>query len=295
MRYILENDNLKVEIDSFGAEIKSVKRKKDNKEFMWCGDPAYWGRTSPVLFPFVGAVKNKEYRHDGKTYSIGQHGFARDMEFMLESQTENTISFVLTETEETLAKYPFTFRLHVGYELETNEIKVLWKVENPADKDMYFSIGAHPAFLCPFHGEQDKQGYGLQFDGLTTQIHHHGNTPDGMAIMEDEILSLENGCVTFSEGFFDKCTYMVEGKQTNGVSLIDREGRPYVTVKYDAPLFAVWSPEGKNAPFVCIEPWYGRCDAVDFAGELKDRDYENKLAAKESFTAAYQMIFQTVD
>ena len=68
-----------------------------------------------------------------------------------------------------------------------------------------------------------------------------------------------------------------------------------MTVKFDAPLFAIWSPEGKNAPFVCIEPWYGRCDAVDFAGELKDRDYENKLAAKESFTAAYQMIFQTVD
>lgn len=81
MRYTLENENLKVEIDSFGAEIKSVKRKSDNFEYMWCGDKKYWGRTSPVLFPFVGAPKNKEYRYDGKTYTMGQHGFARDMEF----------------------------------------------------------------------------------------------------------------------------------------------------------------------------------------------------------------------
>ena len=93
MRYTLENENLKVEIDSFGAEIKSVKRKSDNFEYMWCGDKKYWGRTSPVLFPFVGAPKNKEYRYDGKTYTMGQHGFARDMEFALEEQTAETISF----------------------------------------------------------------------------------------------------------------------------------------------------------------------------------------------------------
>ena len=115
MRYTLENENLKVEIDSFGAEIKSVKRKSDNFEYMWCGDKKYWGRTSPVLFPFVGAPKNKEYRYDGKTYTMGQHGFARDMEFTLEAQTEENISFVLTDTAETCEKYPFHFALHIGY------------------------------------------------------------------------------------------------------------------------------------------------------------------------------------
>ena len=86
MRYILENGTLRVEIESFGAEIKSVKRKADGREYMWCGDPRYWGRTSPVLFPFVGAPKNKEYRYEGRTYPMGQHGFARDMEFTLEAQ-----------------------------------------------------------------------------------------------------------------------------------------------------------------------------------------------------------------
>ena len=114
MRYILENDTLRVEIESFGAEIKSVKRKADGREYMWCGDPRYWGRTSPVLFPFVGAPKNKEYRYEGRTYPMGQHGFARDMEFTLEAQEEKSIWFVLSSTEETYVKYPFGFRLHIG-------------------------------------------------------------------------------------------------------------------------------------------------------------------------------------
>lgn len=291
MRYHLENEAVAVEIDSFGAELKSVKRKADGREYLWYADPAYWGRTSPVLFPFVGSVKNKEYRHEGKTYAMGQHGFARDMEFTCESEEKERIWFVLSSTEETYAKYPFAFRLHIGYELSENEVKVLWKVENTDTKMMYFSIGAHPAFLCPIHGEEDKTGYGLKFGGLSTELHHHGNTPDGMAVMEDEVLPLVDGAVRFTPGFFDKCTYMVEGEQTKEVSLLDREGAAYVTVEFDAPLFAVWSPEGKNAPFVCIEPWYGRCDAQDFAGSLKERAYGNELPAGECFAAEYRMRF----
>lgn len=291
MRYTLENEALKVEIDSFGAEIKSIKRVSDDREYMWCGDPKYWGRTSPVLFPFVGAPRNKEYRYEGKTYAMGQHGFARDMEFELELSEQGSIWFVLSSTEETYAKYPFHFKLHIGYALRENEVRVLWKVENTDSRPMYFSIGAHPAFLCPIHGEGDKLGYGLKFGGLTDELHHHGNTPEGMAVMEDEVLALTDGAVRFTPGFFDKCTYMVEGAQTGEVSLLDRDGEAYVTVRFDAPLFAVWSPEGKDAPFVCIEPWYGRCDAVDFEGSLAERAYENELAPDGAFTASYGMEF----
>lgn len=291
MRYLLENNQLMVEVESVGAEIKSVKRKSDKREYMWYADPAYWGRTSPVLFPFVGSVKDKEYRYGGNTYTMGQHGFARDMEFMLESQTEDSIWFVLTSTEETLKKYPFSFALHIGYRIMENKVKVLWNVENTDTKEMYFSIGAHPAFLCPIHGEDDKCGYGLKFGGLTNEIHHHGNTPDGMAVMKDEVLLLEDGVVRFTPDFFDTCTYMAEGKQTGEVSLLDRDGKAYVTINFDAPLFAVWSPEKKNAPFICIEPWYGRCDAVDFNGTLEERDYGNKLMPEQNFEAEYEMSF----
>lgn len=291
MRYQLENETLRVEIDSFGAEVRSVVRKSDGREYMWQADPVYWGRTSPVLFPFVGAPKNKQYRYEGRIYQMGQHGFARDMEFELQRQSADEIWFMLESCEETYKKYPFGFKLSIGYHLTGNEVEVMWRVENTEDKPMYFSIGAHPAFRCPIDGEESKAGYGLAFGGLDDELHHHGNTKDGLAVMKDQTLALKNGTVKFSEDFFDECTYMVEGKQTGEVSLLDAKGNPYVTVVFDAPLFAIWSPEGKNAPFVCIEPWYGRCDAVDFEGSIAEREYENGLAGGGTFAASYQMRF----
>lgn len=291
MRYTLENDKLKVEVDSFGAELKSVRSKGSGREYMWNGDKQFWGRTSPVLFPFVGSMKNKEYIYKGKHYPMGQHGFARDMEHEAESVSDTVIWFALRSSEETLAKYPFAFCLKIGYELTDNQVKVMWKVENPAGETMYFSIGAHPAFNCPLYGEPDKSGYGIYFGGVN-EIHHHGNTLDtGLAVKEDLILPLKDGWTEITPDFFDRCTYMIEGNQTGEVALVDPEGNHYVTVKFDTPLFAVWSPEKKNAPFVCIEPWYGRCDGVDFEGTLEEREYTNVLPAGETFEAEYTMIF----
>jgi galactose mutarotase-like enzyme len=289
MNVTLANEQLTVVIASLGAELQSISRNSDGREYLWQADPKYWIRRSPILFPFVGASKNKEYRYEGKTYPMEQHGFARDMEFTVESETGNEVWFVLESNEESYAKYPFRFRLHIGYELKANDVIVKWKVENIDDKIMYFSIGAHPGFNCPINGEADKLGYGLKFGGLTDSIHHHGNSADGMAVMDDEVLALEDGSVRFTQGFFDKCTYMVEGKQTGEVSLIDKAGEPYVTVTFDTPLFAVWSPEGKDAPFVCIEPWFGRCDTADFTGEISEKDFENSLPAGEKFEAEYKI------
>ncbi len=106
---------------------------------------------------------------------------------------------------------------------------------------------------------------------------------------EDIVIPLENEKVYFTPGFFDRCTYMVEGKQTGEVSLVTPDGKPYVTMDFDAPLFAIWSPEGKDAPFVCIEPWYGRCDADDFDGTLEERAYENAVEPEQIFEASYSI------
>ena len=149
MRYTIENEHLKCEIALHGAEVKRLIRKSDGREMMWCGDPAYWGRTSPVLFPFVGAVKDKTYRYEGKSYTVGQHGFARDKDFLLESQTDTEIWFRLTESEDTLVVYPFRFILRIGYRLEESTLRVMWEVLNPTEKELWFSIGAHPAFAVP--------------------------------------------------------------------------------------------------------------------------------------------------
>lgn len=291
MRYILENDILKIEIDSFGAEIKSVCSKADGREYMWNGDKKFWGRTSPVLFPFVGSLKDKQFRYQNKVYPMGQHGFARDMEHRMVSQTDGAIWFELTSNDETLAKYPFPFVLRIGYQLEQNTITVLWKVENPADTPLHFSIGAHPAFLCPIHGEPDKAGYQLYFDGLD-EVRYHGNdVASGMVLDEDLALPLVNHRAKITPAFFDRCTIMIEGNQTKEVGLEDPSGNRIVTLYFDTPLFALWSPEGKNAPFLCIEPWYGRADSGDFNGGIEERAYNNCLQPGEVFERSYQMAF----
>ena len=291
MRYVLENEKLHVEIDSFGAELKSVKNKISEQEYMWQADPTYWGRTSPVLFPFVGSVKDAAYRHEGVTYKMGQHGFARDMEHELVAQTDSAIYFKLNSNEETMKKYPFSFILKIGYELEDNTLKVLWEVENDsADRQLHFSIGAHPAFNCPLYGEENKAGYKFYFANVD-EIHHHGHTDTGLSIEEDIILPLENNRVTVTPEFFDGSTYIIEGRQTDEVALEDPNGNRIVSVSFDMPLFALWSPPGKNAPFICIEPWCGRCDAKDFDGELSERAFNNALDAGKTFQTSYTMKF----
>lgn len=292
MRYTLENDKLHVEIDSFGAEVKSVKSKATGQEYMWQADPEFWGRTSPILFPFVGRLKNDTFLHGGQTYSMGQHGFARNMEHCLVSKTDTTIWFKLVTSNETLEQFPFSFILRIGYELQDNELKVMWEVSNNSvDKHMHFGIGAHPAFNCPIHGEDSKAGYKLYFAGVD-ELHHHGNDPvTGLSLDEDLILPLENNRASITPEFFDRCTYICEGNQTNEIGLEDPEGNRIVTVLFDMPLFGLWSPEGKNAPFLCIEPWCGRCDSADFEGTLKARAYDNVLQAGEKFNTSYVIRF----
>ena len=148
-RHKLENELIAIEVEEHGAELKSLVRKNTGKEYMWKADPKFWGRTSPVLFPFVGAVKDKQFRTKGQTYTMGQHGFARDMDFTLDSQTEDTLWFVLKSNEETMAKYPYAFTLRIGYHIEGNKLEVLWQVENPSEEELPFSIGGHPAFNRP--------------------------------------------------------------------------------------------------------------------------------------------------
>ena len=284
--YELKNEQIAITVDSHGAELKSLKKLADDQEYMWCGDAKFWGRTSPVLFPFVGGLKNKEYRFEGKTYSMTQHGFARDMDFELETQTESELWFTLESTEETLARYPFPFILNLGYRLEGSTVAVLWKVENPSEKQMYFSIGGHPAFNCPLTDETKQSDYSVSFAD-TDEIVSTRISEEGLATGCMDIYHLADGHLSLTSNLFDHDALVIEDHQTDTVALCRKDGTPYLTVKMEAPLFGIWSPPGENAPFVCIEPWYGRCDDEYFDGDLTEREWGNKLAPHHTFEASY--------
>lgn len=287
MRYTLSNDSISVEIDSLGAELKSVR--KNGTEYMWCGDSKYWGRTSPVLFPFVGSLKNGCFKTGGMEYSMGQHGFARDMEFSLVSENEASAVFELKSNEETLKKYPFEFVLNITYTLEGSMIKIGWEVKNPSESEIYFSIGAHPAFMCPIDGGKQSD-YKFRFD-TEKDIEYRLIKDSLLDKSRTYTLPVSGGYAEITPDIFDNDALIVEGEQASSISLCRPDGSEYVKVRTDAPLFGLWSPAGKGAPFICIEPWYGRCDALDFDGDLSEREYSTTLPAGESFEAEYTVEF----
>lgn len=293
----LENDRLSVKIKFHGAEMCSIINKENGKQYLWSGDPEFWGRTSPILFPFVGSLRNKEYRYKEKSYPMSQHGFARDMDFELTEQKQDEVWFRLEDTEETYEKYPFHFHLDIGYRLQENQITVLWRVKNlERRRDMYFSIGAHPAFACPLDIDNERSDYFLQFkDGDGECLPYFESRQlgsDGLVVSDTACYPSERGVRRIEEMLFDGDTLILENHQAKEISLLHPTKKPYVTVNFDTPLAGIWTPPKKNAPFVCIEPWYGRCDSSKFRGDLTRREWGNKLKPGEIFEASYSITIE---
>lgn len=278
---ILKNGECKAVINYHGAELKSLI--KGEREYMWCGDPKFWGRTAPVLFPFVGAVNNNEFIYKGEKYPMGQHGFARDMDFELVESYEDKALFVLKSNDETLAKYPMDFELYCGYRLEAGKLYVDWKVVNTGDDNLEFSIGAHPAFSLILEDSKIR----LTKDGKL--VDKFVNSVFGKGLLTDRKceIKLDNGIMDLDVHSFDGDAYVIEDNQIDCVEIMDNDANAFMSVEFTSPLVGIWSPPGKNAPFLCIEPWYGRADKEGFSGELKEREWNNTLAVGERFEACY--------
>lgn len=193
MQVFLENEQLKVTINSLGGELSSIIKKQTGIEYMWNGDEKYWKRTSPVLFPIVGSLKNKEFIYEGKSYPMGQHGFARDMEFSVKSEKDGEVWFSLKSDEETMKKYPFAFCLELGYRLNGNSLDVLWRVINEDIKEMHFSIGGHPAFMCPLNGEGEQTDYYIAFDS-EKDLEYSVLNENGLVAIEERRLLPKGAC-----------------------------------------------------------------------------------------------------
>ena len=161
---LLENNNLIIQVKDIGAELCRIFSKKDNTEYLWNGDSKYWGRHSPILFPIVGRLKDNETIIDNSFYKMNQHGFARDMNFELVASDSNSLTYTLVDSEESKNLYPYSFELTIKYTLLASSIKIDWFVKNTNDCDMYFSIGAHPAFNIPFNPDETYSDYYLDLE-----------------------------------------------------------------------------------------------------------------------------------
>ncbi len=293
MNVTLTNDVLSVVISTHGAELQSIVNIRTGEQYLWQGDSAFWGRRSPVLFPIVGSVWNGEYRMDGNVYRLGQHGFARDMEFaVVDSAEENEAWFTLVSDDSTMKLYPRSFRLDIGYALVGERIEVMWRVHNTDTKEMVFQIGAHPAFNYPdFNASDPIHGYFcLGETGPQTQlVAEKGCIGDETA----DIALDADGMLPITATTFERDALVIGDSKVHRVSLLSKKREPYVTLFFDAPLVGLWS-KSAAAPFVCIEPWWGRADRVNFCGEFAERQHVNSLAPGETFSASYLILIDNL-
>ncbi len=274
------NGQMEAVIALDGAELVSVK--SNAYEYMWQANAKYWGRTAPVLFPFVGRLNQDKYTYENQEYPMGQHGFARDMRFTVKSHEQTKAVLSLKSDESTLKRYPFAFELLISYEIINKDLKIGYEIRNKDDKRMYYQIGGHPAFnLDPNHqytitltGKQDFYTLqGAYIDQLQADV------PTTYPV---DVPTFANGALIFKPQTTE-----------NKITLLE-DGEPYIEMEYnDFGLMGVWTPEGQNAPFLCLEPWNG---VADFANrqefDLENKDYINQLAANETTKMAYTISFK---
>lgn len=266
----ISNGIISVEIADKGAEIQSIYNHTTGLEYMWNGDAAFWGKKSPVLFPIVGGLKNNTYQFEGKNYTLGRHGFARDMIFNLSHQSENTLTYTLVSNEATLTSSPFQFIFSVSYTISENKLSCKYIVENTGNNNMFFSCGAHPAFKVPLTEDTDFSDWHLQFS--TTE--NAGKWPlskEGL-LLNESVECLQNANqLPLTKALFYSDALVFKNLQSTAISIVSTKSKHGLTMHFPHfPYFGIWST--KDANFVCLEPWCGIADSINATGNLKDKE-----------------------
>ncbi|WP_026461639.1 aldose 1-epimerase family protein [Adhaeribacter aquaticus] len=287
MIHYLENEHFKIGVKESGAELCSFINKTTNLEYIWQADPAIWPRHAPVLFPIVGKVPANKFGFEGETYSMSQHGFARDQDFSLKSTSKTALSFELISTPDTLALYPFSFRLEINYTLNGNCLDINYRVENSGEKEMYFSIGAHPGFTCPLLPDEQFNDYYLEFEHPETQSREL--LTDGLRNGEMEPVLKESAELPLNYEIFEKDAIVLKGLKSERISLKSRNHSHGLDFEFkNYPYFGIWTKE-KDAPFICLEPWHGVASRLTDSGELTQKEGILKLESQGKFTCSYQI------
>lgn len=283
--FTIENQQIKAVINAKGAELIQLFHKEHELNYLWKGDPAVWGKHSPVLFPIVGNLKNNTYFYNDQSYQLPRHGFARDKQFAVEEQTADTITFLLRNDAENFTIYPFVFEFRIRYSLFENSLAVAYEVVNAGKEVMYFSVGAHPAFALPLVPGTAYTDYYLEFNQPETAP-RWPISPEGL-IEQTPLPLLENTKrLNLSKNLFQKDALVLKGMASSIVTL-GSDKTPH-GFRFDYPGFpflGIWA--AKNADFVCIEPWCGIADSVNTNQQLPDKEGINKLVAGELFTRTW--------
>lgn len=280
MNTTISNSRLKASIKNAGAELFSLKDEQ-NKEYIWEGNPDFWGKHSPVLFPIVGTLKNNTFKIGSTEYQLSRHGFARDMEFQLIEKTGNSAVFSLESNEETLKKYPFEFELQLIYTIENTSLNIEYVVINKGETKMPFSIGAHPAIALP----QNFENYAFKFE--KEEPLQYNLLENDLISDKTETLKTTGNIVPLDYKLFENDALVFKTLESNSLTILENS-KPYVQVDFeDFPSLGIWTKD--QAPFVCIEPWFGYSDTADNSGDLFKKEGIIVLEADQTFHSQFSI------
>lgn len=275
MFYSIENEYLSAQIDDMGAQLHSLITKDNGIEYIWQGNPDIWYGQAPVLFPTIGQLAEDKFRYDGREYPMQKHGFARKMLFEVADVEGARAVFILRSNEETLEMFPFAFEFEVCFELVGRAIKVTHTVKNLDDKTMYFCCGAHPGFNCEIGDclEFEESEEGAQVEKIDKENIIIGTKFD---------VDLEDGKrLVLTENLFNEDALIFSDLNSSVVTLRCNDGRAVRFDFGDAPFLGIWAKP--NAPYVCIEPWYGVNDDRIRYEDISEKRGIQSLEPEETF------------
>lgn len=283
MIHYIESSFIKLGVKEQGCEIASIFSKKDKTERLWQGDKSIWYGQSPILFPIVGRLLEDKYILNKKEYSMPKHGFARNLPWTLKEKSDTSMSFILTQNEETLKMYPYQFDFVVTYTLEDNTLSVRHSITNKSDDTMYFSLGAHPAFNCEI-------GDTLRFEEKENLSAMKIDLERSMLLSETKPILKNETDLVITKDIFNEDALIFEGVKSEYVTLKSNSHSRQIRFNLGgAPYLGIWAKPG--APYVCIEPWCGLNDTPERKADLSLKKGINALSSGKEFVFTWSADF----
>lgn len=279
MTTTISNAYITAKINSKGAELFSLKNNSSNQEYIWEGNPAFWGKHSPILFPIVGTLKNNSYKVNNSEYQLPRHGFARDMTFEIIDKKEDSVTFSIQSSAETLKVYPFEFELQIHYSLEDKKLNIAYKVINKNQSQLPFSIGAHPAFAL----DGDFEEYKLKFEKEEALVYNL--LENDLISNKTQILETKDNLVKLNYTLFENDALIFKNLQSRSLT-IQKNEKPLIKVHYQGfPHLGIWTK--KDASFICIEPWYGYSDSDESTENIFEKEGIQIIEANDIFNSKF--------
>ncbi len=289
MIYSIENETLKISVNSMGAELYSLYSKKTNTEYLWQGDPNFWTGRAYNLFPFIGRMVEGKFNYDGKEYASRAHGLARYFEFSLEKQTENSLTFLFKDNEETHKEYPFAFEFRVEFILNDAEVTTRYEVTNTDTRTLICAFGGHPGFNVPF-GKGEFEDYYLEFGKDLSLRRHLLDKTDSFMANKDIDYPLQDGKLPLSHELFNHDAIILENTQGEAALKSTKDER-YLSMKFsDYKFIGFWQAYKGATPYVCFEPWSALPASEGKVVDLETKPHMTYVPAGKTAEKSYTII-----